>query len=64
VQLFESFSFAAPHLMLTPQSVVIRLALQISSATLAAALLWTDLSADIAELAARVKSTASSYLSK
>jgi energy-coupling factor transporter transmembrane protein EcfT len=51
--------------MLSAPSVVIRLALQISSATLTAALLlWTGPSADITELAARVKSKASSGFSK
>jgi hypothetical protein len=45
--------------MFRTPSVVIRLALQISSATLTAALLlWTGPSADITELAARVKSKA------
>jgi len=51
--------------MLSAPSVVIRLALQIPSATLTAALLlWIDPSADITELAARVKSKASSGFSK
>jgi len=51
--------------MLSAPSVVIRLALQISCATLTAALLlWSDPSADITELAARVKSKASSGFSK
>jgi energy-coupling factor transporter transmembrane protein EcfT len=51
--------------MLSAPSVVIRLALQISSATLTAALLlWTGPSADITELAARVKSKASCCVSK
>jgi hypothetical protein len=52
-QLFESLNFAALHVMLSAPSVLIRLALQISCATLAAALLlWSDPSADITELAA------------
>jgi hypothetical protein len=51
--------------MLSAPSVVIRLALQISCATLTAALLlWTAPSADMTELAARVKSKASSGFSK
>jgi hypothetical protein len=51
--------------MLSEPSVVIRLALQISCATLTAALLlWTGPSADITELAVRVKSKASSGFSK
>jgi hypothetical protein len=64
-QLFESFDFAALHVTLSAPSVVIRLALQISCATLTAALLLcTDPSADMTELAARVKSKASSGFSK
>jgi hypothetical protein len=58
-------NFAILHVMFRAPSVVIRLALQISSANLTTALLvWTGPSADITELAARVKSRASSCLSK
>jgi len=51
--------------MLSAPAVVILLALQISSATLTAALLlWSGPSADMTELAARVKSNAFSGFSK
>jgi hypothetical protein len=56
---------AALHAILSAPLVVIRLALQISCATLTAALLlWIAPSADMTELAARVKSKASSGFSK
>src|SRR5438552_9118973 len=56
---------AALHVTFRTPSVVIRLALHISTATLTpASLLWSGPSADIIELAARVKSRASSLLVK
>jgi hypothetical protein len=62
---FPNHIFVHPQLMLGALPVVIRLALQISFATLAAALLLcTGPSGDITALTARVKSNASCALSK
>jgi hypothetical protein len=62
---FPNHILVHPQLTFRALPVVIRLALQISFATLAAALLlWTGPSGDITALAARVKSKASRDLSK
>jgi hypothetical protein len=62
---FSNHIFVYPQLTFRALPVVIRLALQISFATLAAALLLrSGASGDITALAARVKSTASCGLSK
>jgi hypothetical protein len=62
---FRIIYFAALPAMLSAPSVVMRLALEIFSATLTAALLLCiDPSGDMTELAARVKSKASSGFSK
>jgi hypothetical protein len=56
---------AVIHVTFRTLSAVIRLALQISAATITiASLRWAGSSADITELAARLKTRASSCLSK